>query len=136
MNQSQVEDHVEQTIEDEGSIDLLVCLEDKPVGSVRINFLEWTRPMLSYWLIPEYHGEGLMTDACTLLLDYFFETFEKRGLYAFAFETNDASRGLLGKLGFQAEARCREDRFVQGEYVDSIHYGLLREEWTGSKRQG
>ena len=131
-NRTQVGDHIEEGIEGDDSIDLLVCIDDEPAGSIRINMLEWTRPLLSYWLVPEYHGEGCMTEAASLVLDYFFESFENRGLYAFAFAFNDASRGLLEKLGFREEARCRQDRFIDGEYVDSIHYGLLREEWDGA----
>lgn len=131
-NRPQVENHVEETVESDESIDLLVCIDDEPAGSVRINFLEWTRPMLSYWLAPEHHGEGYMTEAVSLLIEYFFDSFEKRGLYAFAFASNDASCALLETLGFQREGRTREDQFVDGEYVDSIHYGLLREEWTNS----
>ena len=129
-NKSQVEDHFEDGIEGDDSTDLLVCLDDDPIGSVRINKLEWTRPVLSYWLVPEHHGEGYMTEAMRLLIDYFFETFEKRGLIAFVFEFNDASAGLLEKLGFVREGQFRKDRFIGGEYVDAFYYGLLREEWT------
>lgn len=129
-NRSQAENHIEEGIEGDDSIDLLVCIDDEPAGSVRINMLERTRPLLSYWLVPEQHGEGYMTEAVSLLLDYFFESFENRGLYAFVFDFNDASRGLLEKLGFQEEGRTREDQFIDGQYVDSVHYGLLREEWT------
>ena len=128
-NVAQVEDSFEDWIEIDDAVTLLVYLDEEPIGSVRVNKLEWTRPILSYWLVPEYHGEGYANEAVSLLVDYFFDTFENRGLYAFAFEFNDASCGLLEKLGFQQEARLRKDRFMNGEYVDSIHYGLLREEW-------
>jgi len=53
---------------------------------------------------------------------------------AVAYEDNDASRGLLESLGFSEEGRIRKDRFIDGEYADTIHYGLLREEWQERTR--
>jgi len=32
-------------------------------------------------------------------------------------------------LGFTEEGRIRKDRFIDGEYVDTVQYGLLRREW-------
>lgn len=36
---------------------------------------------------------------------------------------------LAEKLGYTLEARFRKARIVEGEYFDSIGYGILREEW-------
>ena len=131
QNRSQIESYVENDIEDDDGVNLLVCLDDEPIGAVNVMNLRWTRPMLSYWIVPERHGEGLATEAVSLVLDYFFETFESRGIQAFVYDFNDASVGLLEKLGFVREGVSRDDRFVRGEYVDMLHFGLLREEWAG-----
>lgn len=45
-----------------------------------------------------------------------------------AYEFNKPSRGLLESLGFDKEGRTRGDRFIDGEYVDTMQYVLLREE--------
>ncbi|GLT18789.1 hypothetical protein GCM10007938_25700 [Vibrio zhanjiangensis] len=37
---------------------------------------------------------------------------------------------LALKLGFQQEARLRKVRYYDGEYYDSVKYGLLRSEWS------
>lgn len=129
-NESQTADAIERRAENEDTIELLVCVDDEPAGSVRLEQLSWTRPILSYWLVPEQQGAGYATEAVTLVIDYVFETFEKRGLYAFTTETNEPSQRLLERLGFVQEGRFRADRFEGGEYVDSIHFGLLREEWV------
>ena len=130
-NRHEVEEDIEEWTEDDENVELLVCLDDEPIGQVALMHLGWTRPEVSYWLVPEYHGQGYGSEAVGLVVEYFFETFEKRGLVARAFETNDGSRGLLESLGFTQEARLRENRFVRGEYVDEVVYGLLREEWEG-----
>lgn len=127
-NRHQAEEGIEERAESD-DVTLMVCRDDEPMGQVYLMHADWTRPELSYWLAPEYHGQGYSSEAVGLFVDYVFETFEKRGLIARSFETNDGSRGLLETLGFTQEARLRENRFVRGEYVDEIVYGLLREEW-------
>lgn len=42
---------------------------------------------------------------------------------------------LAEKLGLQKEAHYRKARIVQGEYYDSVSYGILREEWEGRREE-
>jgi ribosomal-protein-alanine N-acetyltransferase len=118
----------------------LVCLDDAGPGSpdesaltrvgwVGVEDMSYRRPELSYWLAPEFHGEGYGGEAVALAVDYAFATYDHPAVGARAYEFNDGSRGLLESLGFEQEGRVRRDRFIDGEYVDTIHYGLLREEW-------
>ena len=129
-NLSQTEEDIEEWVEGEKSVNLLACLGENPIGEVTAMHIEWTRPELAYWILPEHHGEGYGSEAVSLFVDYIFETFEKRGLVARVFHNNEGSRSLLEKLGFTEEGRLRESRFVSGEYVDEVIYGLLREEWA------
>lgn len=39
----------------------------------------------------------------------------------------------MEKLGFEREGIARQAIFVDGEFVDSYQYGLLREEWNGDE---
>lgn len=38
------------------------------------------------------------------------------------------------KLKMTKEAQIRKVRFYQGNYYDSVRYGILREEWQQTKR--
>jgi len=67
-----------------------------------------------------------------LLVDYTFVIYDHPAAGAVAYDFNDASRGLLESLGFEEEGRIRRERFIDSEYVDTIHYGLLGENWRGS----
>lgn len=129
-NEAQVTDSIQNRAESDDCIDLLVCL-DEPIGNVQLERLSRTRPTISYWIVTERQGEGYATEAVSLVIDYLFETFDRPGVYAFTSDGNEASRGLLESLGFRQEGRFRKDQFVDGEYVDTVHYGLLREAWTG-----
>jgi len=106
--------------------------ETRPIGSVGVEDADWKRPELGYWLVPEVHGEGYGAEAVALVVDYVFRTHDHPAVGAGAYEFNDASRGLLESLGFEEEGRTRRDRFIDGEYVDTVRYVLLREEWRES----
>ena len=140
-NRNQIEDRFEDHIESEHHANFLVCLDEDagpghpdedettPIGAVDVIHVDWDRPELAYWLVPEYHGEGYGKEAVSLVVEYVFRTFDTHGIGAAAYDFNAPSRGLLESLGFTEEGRAREDRFIDGEYRDSIQYGLLRREW-------
>jgi RimJ/RimL family protein N-acetyltransferase len=139
-NHESAEDHVQSFEDDPNVATFVVCLEDgdgedadgadpTPVGKVTVKNLHHTRPELSYWVVPEYQGEGYGTEAARVAVDYAFEAHEIRGLQAQAFAPNEGSVGVLENLGFTHEGTLRDARFRDGEYVDVVWYGLLREEW-------
>ncbi len=43
---------------------------------------------------------------------------------------NASARSAM-KAGFKLEARGRREIYADGEWVDHLLYGLLREEWPG-----
>ncbi|WP_027119241.1 GNAT family N-acetyltransferase [Natronorubrum tibetense] len=143
------QEELEEWLTDENADRFLVCLDGDragpgrpddaddvhPIGLVTIEDADWRRPELVYWLVPEVHGDGYGREAVSLVIDYIFGTYETPAAGATVYEFNDASRGLLESLGFDEEGRIRKDRFVDGECVDSIVYGLLRENWTVRPRE-
>lgn len=149
-NENQIEESIEEWIEGDDSVNLFVCLdgeesdepedpeteekedtEPTPIGMINAMKTYWDRPLLSYWLLPEYQGEGYATEAMTVLLDYFFDSHYKRGVQARVFSHNEASQALLERLGFEQEAALRDHTFVEGDYRDELVFGLLRSEWVG-----
>ncbi|WP_336034473.1 GNAT family N-acetyltransferase [Halobacterium yunchengense] len=107
--------------------------ETTPVGSVSARHVDGDRPWLAYWLLPEYHGEGYGKEMVELAVDHVFRSHAVHGVSAGAYDFNEASRGLLESLGFTEEARRREARYIDGEYVDECQYGVLRDEWTAGR---
>ncbi|MEJ6398911.1 GNAT family N-acetyltransferase [Yoonia sp. 208BN28-4] len=57
-------------------------------------------PELGYWLAPAHHGQGYMTEAARLAVDWHFAQ-STDDLRSGHFKGNAASRGVLLKLGFQ-----------------------------------
>lgn len=92
----------------------------------------------TYWLSigllifdPKNWGKGTGYDALTLWINYLFET--NINLVRLDLRTWSGNIGMMKlaeKLGFKLEARFRDARIVNGDYYDSIGYGLLKSEWS------
>lgn len=129
-NREQVERFYEEYVAaDNGDTNLLICLDNEPIGGMALFEVEADHGQVAYWLVPDEHGEGYATEAVSLLLDHAFRTRGLHRVYARVFEFNDASQGLLEKLGFTQEGRLREHTFCRGSHQDVLHYGLLAREW-------
>ncbi|MFC7070706.1 GNAT family N-acetyltransferase [Halobaculum lipolyticum] len=110
--------------------------ETRPIGAVRVESTDRTRPELSYWLAPEVHGQGYGTESVALAVA---DTFRSRAVPAVAagvYADNDASRRLVESLGFSEEGRLRRHSFADGAYRDLVTYSLLREEWEENRTDG
>ena len=105
-----------------------------PVGEVALQRhserdSRWRRAELSVWVAPEHRGEGYATEACETLLAHGFEQLNLHKVVAHSFAPNEPSRALLDRLGFAEEGRRQSEAYVDGEWVDVLRYGLLRDVW-------
>lgn len=142
-SRAEEEEGMEHWLESDGVAGYLACTDSAdapnghpddedttPIGCVTARHVDGDRPWLAYWLVPEFHGEGYGTEMVRLAVDDVFQSYAVHGVSAGAYGFNEASRGLLESLGFEQEARRREARFIDSEYVDECQYGVLRDEWT------
>ena len=104
-----------------------------------------------YWISEETHwlaagiviydpaqwGRGYGYDALGLWTDYLFRTLPQIvRLDLQKWSGNQGMMALATKLGYQLEGRFRNARIVQGEYYDSLGYGILRHEWDALHPRG
>lgn len=119
--------------DDDGDVSLLACVEDgdqEPVGEVGLSVDDRTREgEIGLWMAPPYCGEGYGTEASELLVEYAFDERNLHRVSAGVLETNDASRRIWEKLGFEHEGTQRESEFMDGAYRDTYTYGVLESEW-------
>lgn len=113
---------------------LLVCADGDPVGNVGLHDVDgaFGTAELGYFVHPDRWGNGYATDAVGQVVAYAFGELRLHKVFARCFETNDGSRRVLEKNGFQREGVLREEAFVDDEYVDMYRYGLLAEEWRSA----
>ena len=89
---------------------------------------------IGYWLGEKYHGQGLMSEAAMMVLDFAFKKLKFHRVWADVFSDNIASQKLLKKLGFKKEGYHRKSFWHWGRWRDSVHFGLLAEEFLNKSK--
>ena len=77
-----------------------------------------------------HHGKGYGTEATRLLLKFGFEELRLNRIWLTVFENNPRARKVYENLNFKEEGLMREHALIEGEYVDIVVMGLLRNEFT------
>jgi RimJ/RimL family protein N-acetyltransferase len=78
---------------------------------------------------PAYLGQGYGREAIGLLLDWAYRIQNYQKIWLDTWSTNQRAIRCYQSLGFVEEGRQRRQLYVNGEYVDLVIMGLLREEW-------
>ena len=79
-------------------------------------------------LFPEHRGRGIGTEAQRQLVDYLFATTPVHRIQAGTEAGNVAEQRALERVGFRREGVQRGLYFRDGEWRDSVMYGLLRDD--------
>ncbi len=83
-----------------------------------------------------YWGRGLGTTILNSWITEIFEDFpELVRLGLSTWSGNERMMCLAEKIGLKKEAVYRKARIVEGQYYDSVSYGILREEWEDLQRR-
>lgn len=83
---------------------------------------------LGYWIGQPYARQGYMTDALKATITFAFQTLQLHRLEAACLPSNEASRGVLYKLGFREEGYARKYLRINGDWHDHMLFALLAEE--------
>jgi ribosomal-protein-alanine N-acetyltransferase len=94
------------------------------------------RAEIGYLLGRPHWGHGYMVEALTAVLDHGFARLDLHRVEADLDPRNQASRGLLARLGFVEEGLLRERYRVAGEVSDTLWMGLLRPDWRRLRASG
>jgi [ribosomal protein S5]-alanine N-acetyltransferase len=100
------------------------------IGS--ISLIKGDRLNRGFWLGLPWHGQGLMTEACEAVTDYWFNTLKFPVLRAPKAVGNIASRRISEKSGMRLIA-TEEHEFVSGRLPAEI-WEITAEEWNGRRR--
>lgn len=122
------------TLEKEGEV-LVLAVEHQETGALlgEVNLFwmsaEHRTGEFGFVFDPRYHGKGYAREAATEILRLGFEQMGLHRIIGRADARNDASAGLMTRLGLRKEAHFVRNEYVKGEWTDEVVYAMLAEEW-------
>lgn len=84
-----------------------------------------------FWLIPQFQAQGLMTEACDAVTDFWFEVLKFPVLRAPKAIANASSRRISEKQGMRV-VRTEERDYVSGRFLSEI-WEITADEWRAHK---
>lgn len=91
---------------------------------------------LGYILDKTLWGRGYVSEAIDAVLDHGFGTLGLHRIWLEIDPRNFSSIRVAQKCGFAAEGVARESFLLDGEYLDSVYYAMLRAEWLSLRGFG
>ena len=107
---------------EEISDDFVIELAGRVVGKAGC----WRLPEVGYILHPDLWGQGLAREAMTAVVGRMFEVRNVPALTADVDPRNEASLGLLTRLGFRETGRGHRTYRIGEEWCDSVYLQLDR----------
>ena len=90
-------------------------------------------PIIGYWLGQPFWGQGIMSEAAEMSLDWFFEASAAPTVYSGVFHFNAASLAIQTKLGFTETGRSWLLCLARGAEVEHIDTQLTLGVWKARR---
>lgn len=128
-----IETYIQLTNADQDCLFLAICqiADDRHIGNVKmgpINRIHRTADLGILIGEKDCWGKGYATAAIELVTEFAFTRLDLRKLTAGAYANNVGSIRAFQKAGFQIEGQRRQQYFCDGEFVDAVMLGRLRNE--------
>ena len=101
------------------------------IGVIALEYIDWSNQIteIGYWLSAETEGQGLISQACPILIEYAFRQLKMNRVQIRCASENWRSRAIPEKLGFKPEGLIRQAEKLPDRFVDLVVYGMLADEW-------
>ena len=121
---------IDDKIEANEGINWAITLKGNPkligvIGHYRIQ-PENHRCESGYMILPQYNGQGIVTEAVKAVLQYGFDDLQMHSIEGVIDPDNIASEKVLLKNGFVKEAHILENELWDGKFWDTVIYSLLK----------
>lgn len=110
-----------------GLTDFVVCLQtnDEPIGKIGV----WAGDEIGFLLDRPFWHKGFAREALCAIIPYLFNERKFESISADVDPRNDASTGILKKMGFEIERFQERTLEVGGIWVDSLYLRLWKQRW-------
>jgi ribosomal-protein-serine acetyltransferase len=98
------------------------------IGAIDLHDVDWRNgcARIGYWLTRDQTGQGIMSRAVHLMVEYAFDALDLHRLEIHVATENHASRRIPERLGFTLEGVLREVQRMRGTYLDHALYAIIR----------
>lgn len=109
-----------------------IDIDGQAVGGIGIhpqNDIHRKNAELGYWLAEPFWGQGIISNAIKLIVDFAFETYAINRVFARPYGTNIASQKVLEKNNFVLEGKFDQVLIKDNLLLDELVYAIRRENW-------
>ena len=127
--------YLEAHINEEATFAIVESKTDKLLGSIGLHKIDHFKRTATLGIFigdKDYRSKGYGTEAIRLLLDYGFNYMNLHSVKLELMSFNERALKCYKKCGFKETGRIRENRFINGNYYDTITMDILESEFTES----
>ncbi len=110
-------------------------LNKKPIGMIIYNRIDRENRSTDIDILigkKEHWGKGFGVDALRTFIGFLFKTYNLNRIWLATYVYNRRAIRAYEKVGFKKEGILREDALINGKFVDSILFSILRREFKRS----
>lgn len=116
----------------------IVSLDDgRLLGACGFCYIDWVNRNADFSIYigddGAYIDDVLAPDAAAILLRYGFDEMNLHRVWTEIYSIDEAKQAFFPALGFTLDGTHRQTYWCDGEWHDSLFYGLLRDEFGGSR---
>ena len=90
------------------------------------------RAEIGYMLLPEFQGNGYITETVTRLIAFGFNELQLNSIEAVIAPDNIASQRVVLKNNFEQEGFFKEYEYFEGRFLDIQIYSLLKRNYIAT----
>lgn len=129
-----LKEDIRQKLDDRRIVFLAIVRKDtgRHIGNIKLGPIDWNHLLADVGVMigdMDSWEQGFATEAIGLLAGYAFRELKLHKLTAGYYAANKGSEKAFLKNGFRVEGIRKRHRICEGEYMDTVILGLLKEEW-------
>jgi RimJ/RimL family protein N-acetyltransferase len=103
------------------------------IGNIALQNINWINRSAELAVVigdKDYWKKGYCTEAASILFDHGFNKLNLHRIWTGTAKTNGGMIKVAMKLGMKVEGIFRDAMYLEGEYVDVISIGILKDKWN------
>ena len=121
----------QQQAKDETDYGFVVKFNGKIAGRIGLHYIDRQNKTgaLGYWLGESFAGNGIITKACAVLINFAFDKLQLNRVEIKCATGNTKSKAIAERLGFKQEGILKQAEFVNTHFIDLYLYSMLKTDW-------